>query len=192
MMAVKRDYYEILGVTREADGEEIKRAYRKLAMKYHPDRNVGDEEAAARFKEAAEAYDVLSNADKRQRYDHFGHAGLEGVGLPDFGNAESTFDQFADLFGGFFGGAGLRGGQPGATRGDLILEIHVREHPMFRREGDHLICQVPVTFSQAALGGEIEVPTLDGPGSVTLKRGVQSGEAVRLAGKGMPNVRTGR
>src|SRR5690348_11375327 len=80
MMATKRDYYEILGIAREADGEEIKRAYRKLAMKYHPDRNVGDEEAAALFKEAAEAYDVLSNPDKRQRYDHFGHAGLEGVG----------------------------------------------------------------------------------------------------------------
>jgi molecular chaperone DnaJ len=316
MMATKRDYYEILGVTREADGEEIKRAYRKLAMQYHPDRNVGDEEAAFRFKEAAEAYDVLSNPDKRQRYDRYGHAGLDGLGMPDFGNAQSIFDQFADLFGDFFGGGGRRGpqagrslgmeveldlfeaargckktltiprqencsdchgsgarrgtspatcracggqgvvirsqgffrmqqtcracgghgviitdpcptcrgrgrvaarrtlevpvppgvdtgmhlplrgegeaGEPGAPRGDLIVEFHVREHPIFKREGDHLICHVPVTFSQAALGGMIQVPTLDGPMNYALKTGVQSGEAVRIPGKGVPNVRTRR
>jgi molecular chaperone DnaJ len=83
-------------------------------------------------------------------------------------------------------------GDPGAPRGDLILEIHVRDHPIFKREGDHLICQVPVTFSQAALGGAIEVPTLEGPMDFTLKRGVQSGDAVRIPGKGVPNVRTRR
>jgi molecular chaperone DnaJ len=318
MAATKRDYYEILSISRDADGEEIKRAYRKLAMQYHPDRNVGDEEAAIRFKEAAEAYDVLSNPDKRQRYDRYGHAGLEGMGIPNFGNAESIFDHFADLFGDFFGGGmgGRRGpqagrslamaleldlfeaargckktidipreencgecggsgarrgtrpatcracnghgvvirnqgffrlqqtcrtcggrgeiitdpcptchgrgrvtarrtlevnvpagvdngmriplrgegeaGAPGAPRGDLILEIHVREHPMFKREGDHLVCHVPITFSQAALGGEIDVPTLDGPLNYPLKRGLQSGEAVRIPGKGIPNVRTRR
>jgi molecular chaperone DnaJ len=315
-MAMKRDYYEILSVTKDADGEEIKRAYRKLAMQYHPDRNSGDEEAAARFKEAAEAYDVLSSPDKRQRYDRYGHAGLEGMGIPDFGNAQSIFDQFADLFGDFFGGGGRRGpqagrslgmelelelleaakgcrktvtipreencsdcggtgarrgtspatcracgghgvvirsqgffrmqqtcrgcggrgvvitdpcptchgrgrvvarrtlevnvppgvdngmriplrgegeaGQPGAPRGDLVLEIHVREHSIFKREGDHLVCQVPLTVSQAALGGEIQVPTLDGPINHTLKRGIQSGEAVRIPGKGVPNVRSKR
>jgi len=317
MAATKRDYYEILSIQRNADGEEIKRAYRKLAMQYHPDRNSGDEEAALRFKEAAEAYDVLSNPDKRQRYDRYGHAGLEGMGGPDFGNVQSIFDQFADLFGDIFGGAGARrgpqagrslgmelelelveaargckktvtipreencsdcngsgarrgtspaicracnghgvvirsqgffrmqqtchgrggrgvvitdpcpschgrgrvtarrtlevtvppgvdngmrlpmrgegeAGAPGGQRGDLILEIHVREHPMFKRDGDHLVCHVPITFSQAALGGEIQVPTLDGPVNYTLQRGIQSGEAVRIGGKGIPNVRSKR
>jgi molecular chaperone DnaJ len=315
MMATRRDYYEILGIQKNADGEEIKRAYRKLAMKYHPDRNVGDEEAAALFKEAAEAYDVLSDGDKRQRYDRYGHAGLDGLGVPDFGNAQSIFDHFADLFGDFFGGGrrgpqggrslgfelelklveaargckksvsiqreencaecsgmgsrrgtsparcrvcggqgvvirsqgffrlqqschacggrgavitdpcptchgrgrvvarrtldvtvpagvdnGLRitvrgeggAGAPGGPRGDLILEIHVREHPIFRREGDHLVCQVPITFSQAALGGDIQVPTLDGPINYPLKGGIQGGEAVRIPGRGVPNLRTQR
>jgi molecular chaperone DnaJ len=83
-------------------------------------------------------------------------------------------------------------GQPGGARGDLIVEIRVREHAIFRREGDHLVCHVPVTFSQAALGGEIQVPTLDGPTPYTLPRGVQSGEALRIPGKGVRNVRTGR
>jgi molecular chaperone DnaJ len=83
-------------------------------------------------------------------------------------------------------------GAPGAPRGDLICEVHVRDHPMFQREGDHLICQVPITFSQAALGGEIQVPTLDGAISHHLARGLQSGDAVRIPGKGMPNLRTGR
>jgi len=318
MAAMKRDYYEILSVQKDANDEEIKRAYRKLAMQYHPDRNVGNEEASTRFKEAAEAYDVLSNTDKRQRYDRYGHAGLEGMGGPNFGNAQSIFDQFADLFGDLFGGgvggpraaqAGrslgmaleldlaeaargckksvaisreencsdcngsgarrgtnpatcrvcnghgvvirnqgffrmqqtcrgcggrgvvitdpcptchgrgrvaarrnlevnvppgvdsgmrlpLRGegeaGAPGAPRGDLILEIHVREHAMFKREGDHLVCHVPITFSQAALGGELQVPTLEGPINYTLKPGIQAGEAVRIPGKGIPNVRTKR
>jgi molecular chaperone DnaJ len=316
MAATKRDYYEILGITREADAEEIKRAYRKLAMQYHPDRNVGDEEAATRFKDAAEAYDVLSNPEKRQRYDRYGHAGLEGLGIPDFGNAQSIFDHFADMFGDFFGGGMRRGpqagrslgmeielelveasrgckktitvpreencgdcngsgarrgtmpatcrtcnghgvvirsqgffrvqqtcracggrgsvitdpcpschgrgrvaakrtlevnippgvdtgnqiplrgegeaGAPGAPRGDLFLQMHVKEHPLFKREGDHLICQVPITFSQAALGGEIAVPTLDGTVNYMLKRGIQSGEAIRIVGKGIPNVRTRR
>src|SRR5919204_298771 len=111
-MTAKRDFYEVLGVTREADAEELKRAYRKLAMQYHPDRNSG---------------------------------------------------------------------QPGAPRGDLIVEVHVREHPILKRDGDHLICEVPITFSQAALGGPIQVPTLDGPATHELKRGHQSGDVVRIA-----------
>lgn len=318
-MASKRDYYEVLGVKRESEAEEVKRAYRKLAMQYHPDRNSGDPEAAARFKEAAEAYDVLSNPDKRQRYDRYGHTGLEGMNLPDFGNGASIFDLFGDILGdllgggrrrhgprpgedlvvplevelreayhgcqktitipreeicnqcdgsgckrgtqpvrcrqcdghgvvlrgqGFFriqqrcgtcGGRGfivpelcphcqgrgrvvvrrtlkvdvppgvsdgvrqiqpLRGegaaGEPGAPRGDLYFEVHVREHPLFRRDGDQLICQVPIAFSQAALGGPIEVPSIDGPITHELKRGVQSGEVVRLPGRGMPNLRSHR
>jgi molecular chaperone DnaJ len=317
----KRDYYEILSVAKGASADEIKKAYRKLAMQYHPDRNAGDDEAAAKFKEASEAYAVLSDPDKRARYDRYGHAGLEGMAMPDFGDG-SVFDLFGDILGGLFGGgrqrhhgpqpgedllytleldlheayagctktitipreetcpdcrgsgarpgsspvkcrqcdgrgavlrsqgffriqqtcpgcggrgyvipdlcskcrgqghvtvrrtlevhvpAGvdngrrqlppLRGeggvGEPGAPRGDLYFEIRVREHAVFKREGEHLIVpELPITFSQAALGGKIEVPTLDGrPVEFELKRGVQSGEIFRIAGKGMPSLRGGR
>src|SRR5438067_214887 len=316
-MAGKRDYYETLGVRRDADAEEIKRAYRKLAMQYHPDRNVGDTEAEVKFKEAAEAYEVLRDPPKRQRYDRYGHPGLEGMGVPNFNNAQSVFDLFGDLFGDFFGGrpqrhgpqpgrdlqvlvdvdlseayrgitkslsipreelcsecggngckpgtqparcrrcngqgavvmsqgffrvqqacraCGGRGavitdpcaachghgrvemrralevavppgvdtgvrirltgegeaGDRGAPRGDLYCTIRVKDHPLFHRDGANLVCQVPITFSQAALGGEIQVPTLDGPMTHTLKRGIQSGEVVQIHGKGMPNLRGGR
>lgn len=318
MMATKRDFYEILGVKKEASDDEVKKAYRTLAMKYHPDRNVGDEDAAHKFKEAAEAYAVLSDAGKRQLYDRYGHAGLKGASMPDFEGGASIFDIFGDIFGDMFGqggrgrrqqsggnsllyemeidlveaargvkktitipreescsdcsgtgakrgtnpttckqcrgqgvvltnqgffriqqtcrGCGGRGviitdpcghchgkgrvkirrsldidipsgsfhgmrlqchgegeaGPPGTPRGDLIIEVHLREHSLFRREGDHLICQVPITFSQAALGGDIEVPTLDGPLNYNLKRGIQSGEAIVIPAKGLPNVRTRR
>jgi molecular chaperone DnaJ len=314
MATHKRDYYEVLGVARNADPEEVKRAYRRLAMEYHPDRNVGNAEAEERFKEAAEAYEVLRDPEKRQRYDRYGHAGLEGV--PHFNDAQSVFDLFGDLFGDFFGQRQRHGPQPGrdlqvtielelteaargttktisiareelcgecsgsgskrgtqpamckrcqgrgvivqaqgffrvqqtcracggrgavvanpcpecngagrilarrsldvalppgvdtgtrirlsgegeagdprAPRGDLYCLIRVREHPFFQRDGANLICQVPITFSQAALGGEIEVPTLDGTIHHPLKRGVHSGEVVRIAGRGMPNLRGGR
>ena len=99
-MATKRDYYEILGVKREAEVEEIKRAYRQHALKNHPDKNPGDAEAERRFKEAAEAYEVLSDQAKRQRYDRYGHAGLEGAGVHDFRNAEDIMSAFSDIFGG--------------------------------------------------------------------------------------------
>src|SRR5436309_7659405 len=121
-MASKRDYYEVLGVRREAEDEEIKRAYRKLAMQYHPDRNVGDEEAELKFKEAAEAYEVLRDPDKRQRYDRYGHAGLEGLNVPHFNDAQSVFDLFGDLFGDIFGQRGRRGPQAGR---DLQITIEV-------------------------------------------------------------------
>src|SRR5205807_1233488 len=128
MMATsKRDYYEVLGVSREADGEELKRAYRRLAMEHHPDRNSGDPEAAARFKEASEAYDVLSNPEKRQRYDRYGHSGLEGLAMPDFGDAGSVFDLFGDIFGEFFGGGrGRRGPRAGRSIG-YELEVTLVE-----------------------------------------------------------------
>src|SRR5262245_13300392 len=114
MASGKKDYYEILGVDRRADGEEIKKAYRKLAFDYHPDRNLGDPEAEQRFKEAAEAYEVLRDPDKRGRYDRYGHAGLDGMNVPNFNNAQSIFDLFGDLFGDVFGGGRGRGGpQPG-------------------------------------------------------------------------------
>jgi molecular chaperone DnaJ len=317
-MASKRDYYETLGVSRDADDEEIKKAYRRLAMQYHPDRNVGDQEAEEKFKEAAEAYEVLRDPAKRQRYDRYGHAGLEGMGVHHFDDAEAVFNLFGDLFGDFFGPRGRRGpfagrdlqtaveldlieayrgtvktvtitraetctqctgsgsrpgsqpkpcrrcrgqgvllmrvgflpiqqqqtcpdchgrgvlvtdpcpecrgqgrvnarrsldvtipagvdtgmrvrltgegeaGEPGAPAGDLYVLIRIREHALFQREDQHLICQVPITFSQAALGGDIEIPTLDGPLPHSLKRGVQSGEVLRVSGKGMPGVRGGR
>src|SRR5438270_9358001 len=103
MADTKRDYYEILGVAKDADDEDIKRAYRKLALQYHPDRNVGDPEAELKFKEAAEAYEVLRSPDKRQRYDRYGHAGLEGMNVPHFNDAQAVFQMFGDLFGDFFG-----------------------------------------------------------------------------------------
>jgi len=317
-MTAKLDYYEVLGVKKDASEEELKKAYRSLAMKHHPDRNAGDEEAAHKFKEAAEAYAVLGDAEKRQLYDHYGHAGLSNAGVPDFNNRDSIFDLFGSIFGDIFGGgqrrrggpqpgsdllyeleidlieaargcsktiniprqencgecggAGCRkgtnpakcrqcnghgvvltnqgffriqqtcrgcggrgaiitdpcqnchgngrvrvqrtldlqipagafdglqlavqgegeAGAPGAPRGNLIIRVHLREHNLFQREGDHLLCQVPITFSQAALGAEIEVPTLDGPVLQKLKHGIQSHDTVVLHGKGMPNLRTGR
>jgi molecular chaperone DnaJ len=306
----KRDYYEVLGVAKNAAEEEIKKAYRGLAMKYHPDRNPGDDEAAHKFKEAAEAYAVLSDMEKRQIYDRYGHEGLSGVAMPDFGNIDSIFQGLGDIFGGLFGGGGRRGphggnhllcrvqielieafrgckrsidvprhelcsecggsgakrgskparcrqcngrgatevrmgpfqmrtqcnacggagsvitdpcrqcrgrglvkvtrtieltippgidngervtlrgegeaGDPGGQPGNLICEIHVREHSMFQREGENLICPVPITVSQAALGAEIEVPSLDGPFTHAIRPGVQSGDVLRIASKGMP------
>jgi molecular chaperone DnaJ len=318
-MATKRDYYEILEVSKDADDETIKKSYRRLAMQYHPDRNVGDKAAEVKFREAAEAYEVLRDPEKRRRYDRYGHAGLEGAGLPNFSNAESVMDLFGDLFGGFFGGAGRRqrgpqpgrdlqvaieidlldayrglkkdldiprdetcndcrgsGGKPGtqpatcrrcnghgavlqgqgffriqqtcsacggrgmvipdpcpachgngrveATRtltvtippgvdtdmsirvpgegeaggpgappGDLYCIIRVRKHPIFLRESTNLHCELPITFSQAALGGTVEVPTVEAKMLThTLPRGLQSGDEVRLSGRGMPHVRGGR
>jgi molecular chaperone DnaJ len=307
----KRDYYEVLGVAKNASEDEIKKAYRSLAMKYHPDRNPGDDEAAHLFKEAAEAYAVLSDNEKRERYDQYGHEGLQGVQMPDFGDLGGLLRGFGlgDILGGLFGGgrggaqqgnhlgialeidlleafkgctrtvdlprhelctecrgsgakpgtkratcrqcrgqgatevrmgpfqmrtgcnacggqgtvitdpcpqcrgrgrtkvtrkveisipAGIdhgdrlqrRGegeaGEAGAPAGDLICEILVRDHPMFRRKEHDLICQVPITFSQAALGAEIEVPSLDGTFTHTIPAGVQSRDVVTVAGKGMP------
>ncbi len=319
MSTTKRCYYEILEVTKEISEEDLKRAYRAKAMKYHPDRNPGDEEAAAYFKEASEAYAVLSDGQKRQLYDRYGHAGLSNSNLPNFnqGGFENIFDAFGDIFANMFGGGGgkrgqqggasllfqmeielaeayrgakkvitiprnetcdeckgsrskkgsnpsacktckghgvvliaqgffqlkqtcracggrgqiitdpckkcsgqgkmqirktldievpagsftglrqsLRGegepGDPGQPRGDLVIEYHVKDHALFRRDEDTLIAQVPITFSQAALGGEIQVPTLDGPMPYVLKPGLQSMDAVRIPGKGMPSLRQRR
>jgi molecular chaperone DnaJ len=320
-MVSKRDYYEVLGVAREADEDTLKRAYRKLAMQYHPDRNVGDAEAEGKFKEASEAYEVLRDPEKRRIYDRYGHAGLENVGLPNFHDTGSIMDIFGDLLGDLFGGGGGRrrprgprpgrdlqivmeidlveayhgvtrtitvprqercsecggngakrgtqpstcrncggrgsvwqtqgffrieqtcpgcrgrgsvltdpcgrclgngaisvdrtlevkvpagvdndmsirlsgegeNGEPGAPPGDLYCVLRVRKHPLFVRDGQSLHCELPVTFSQAALGGVVEVPTLEGKFlNHTLKRGTQAGDEVHLTGRGMPSVRGGR
>ncbi|MBX3323391.1 MAG: molecular chaperone DnaJ [Phycisphaeraceae bacterium] len=327
-MPTTRDYYEVLSVERTTDGEEIKRAYRRLAMKYHPDRNPGDAEAEAKFKECAEAYEVLSDPERRARYDQFGHEGLRGAGAAahDFSrmNVEDIFSMFNDIFGG--GGArgggrrvargydletevslsltdvlngcereveftrmdvcetcggdgakvgtkpktcetcgghgkvqqaGLGGmfrmvvacphcrgrgtvieekcgscrgkgrvpkkrtlnvkiprgihhgqavrvqgeGEPPATeasvngdgmRGDLHVVVNVKSHELFVREGDHLMMEMPITFTQASLGAEVEVPTLDGSQTFTIPRGTQHGAIFRLEGKGLPDLRNGR
>ncbi len=315
-MATKRCYYEALEVERTADDEAIRVSYRKLAMKWHPDRNSGNAEAEARFREIGEAYEVLRDKDKRARYDRYGHAGLEGFGNSDGGasQAGSFFDIINDFFGGgggrqrrqsgddvqlelvidlgeaargvhrlvkvprsetcrdcsgsgckpgskkskcrkcdgqgailqgqgFFrvqrtcpacGGAGetitdpcrscsgkgskrieqevevrippgvddgvtlrLQGygevGPPGGVPGDLYVLIRVQRHPFFQREGADLICEVPVTFAQAALGDTFELPCLVGdPVKLEIPCGIQSGEVLRLPGRGMPHLRGNR
>jgi len=337
-MPTTRDYYEILGVSRDADGDEIKRAYRRLAMKYHPDRNPGDDEAEQKFKEASEAYEVLADPQRRATYDRFGHEGLRGAGGPathDFSrmNVEDIFSMFEDIFGGGSGGFGGFGGgrrgrsrgvprgydletevvidlqdvltgcdkeieftrldvcetcegsgaRPGSTpescetcdgrgrvmqtglggmfriatvcpacegggrinrdpckdcrgkgrvprkrsltikippgvrdgqavrvrsegeppppelsrqgaglRGDLHAVVRVREHEMFERDGDNLLMRMPISFTQAALGAEVEVPTLEGSTTLRIPRGTQHGAMFRIESEGLPALRTGR
>jgi molecular chaperone DnaJ len=324
-MATKRDYYEILAVDRGADGEQVKRAYRKMAMKFHPDRNPGDKEAERQFKEAAEAYEVLSSPEKRARYDRYGHEGLAGTSGHNFSHMDAgdIFSMFEDIFGGAFGGrtsrsrgsarrgydletqvsialddvlsgteveveftrqdlcetcggsgakpgsrpvtCGTCGGQGkvaqsgfggmfrmvttcpvcggagqsysekcptcdgggrqprrrvltvrippgihdgqavrvagegepgsgGGPRGDLHVVVRVKQHKLFERDGDNLVLRMPVSFSQAALGAEVEVPTLnrDGRETLKIKRGTQHGELFRIPGAGLPNLRNGR
>jgi molecular chaperone DnaJ len=313
-MATERDYYEVLGVTRTASGGEIATAYRRLAVQYHPDKNPGDEEAIERFKEAAEAFEILSDAEKRSRYDRFGHAGVNGGSQGHhFHDVEDIFSAFGDIFGDLFGGGGrsrarkgrdvrcdvtltlheaahgvtktvefrrhercdgcagsgaakgskreacsycrgqgrviqsagivrmqttcpkchgdgstvqnpctsCRGsgqvlkkvvtdveipagvddemrvritgqGEPspnGGPAGDCYCFITVEAHSLFERDGQHLICRVPITYSQAALGTTLEVPTLEGRGELEVPAGTQSGQVFRMGGKGMPDPR---
>ncbi len=319
----KRDYYEVLGVAKDASEQDITKAYRKLAMKHHPDRNTdGDaKESEEKFKEAKEAYEVLSDASKRAAYDRFGHAGL-GQGAGGFGGggpegfggfADAFGDIFSDIFGGgarggrnaVYRGADLRysmevtleqaaegfateirvpswdtcetcsgsGAKPGTSaktcgtcggagnvrmsqgffsiqqtcptcrgsgkvipepctpcsgagrvrknkvlevaipqgidegqrirlagkgepgmnggpHGDLYVEIHLKQHTVFQRDGDDLHCEVPIGFTTAALGGEVEVPTLNGKASLEVGEGTQSGKTYRLRGKGIKGVRS--
>jgi len=327
-MAAETDYYKILGVERNASEEDIRKAYRRLALKYHPDRNPDDKDAEKKFKEAAEAYDVLNDPQKRERYDQFGKQGLRGEYQPHgFTDVHDIFDAFGDIFGGsifgdIFGGGGRGGrggprgprrgaslrfgieltleecatgvektvavtrheicdtckgsgaapgssptkcstcqghgvvqqsqgffsvrttcprchgtgqiiekpctacrgsgrvpkkkdisfkippgvdegaqlrltgeGEPGdnnGPRGDLYVVVRVKPHPFFERHGDDLVCTVPISYTQAALGGEIKVPTISG-NSTTVKvpKGTQSGQILRLRGQGMPRMRGG-
>ena len=326
----KRDYYEVLGVAKDASTEDIKKAYRKLAMKYHPDRNPGDKTAEEKFKEVGEAYEMLSDADKRARYDQYGFAGVDpnfGAGAGGYGGGFSGFGDFGDLgdiFGEFFGGGSRRGGGQSAARrgenvmarlelsfeeaafgcekevasqriencaackgsgsadgvietcqqcrgtgqvrtvqnfmgmqmqsnttcpscggrgkiiknpcptckgkgkvrrtnrvkvkipagvdagqsvrvrgegcvgsnggvsGDLLVEIYIRRHPIFTRQGYDVLCEVPITFTQAALGAQIDVPTLDGKVKFDLPEGTQTGKEFVLRDKGIPEVGNSR
>lgn len=303
-MSSKRDYYEILGVGKSAGKDEIKKAYRKLAMKYHPDRNPDNAEAETKFKEASEAAEILLDEQKRARYDQFGHAGVDGQaggfgGGFSGGDFGDLGDIFGDLFGDMFGGTGRRGGRGrtrgrkgddlqmaievtfeeaafgcekevsvvrnvvkegttpqtcdmcnghgeirrqqgfftiaqtcpkcggtgeiaqrvkkktnlsvkipsgidhgqrlklssegdvgshGGPNGDLYVQIKLKEHEFFEREEFDVHCKVPITFSQAALGAEVEVPTLDGKVALTIPAGTQSGKRMRLKGKGIQRL----
>lgn len=324
-MAEKRDYYEVLGVSKSASDSELKSAYRKLAKKYHPDMNPGDKEAEAKFKEASEAYSVLSDPDKRRQYDQFGHAAFEGgagggAGGFDFSGMDMS-DIFGDIFGDFFGGgrsraqsngpmkgqnlhhtiritfeeacfgtekeldlplqdeceschgtgakagttpetcskcggkgqvvftqqslfgmvrnvqtcpdcrgtgkiirekcpdchgsgyitrkrkisvtvpAGIDNGQSirirekgdpgvnGGPRGDLLVEVAVSRHPIFQRQGIDIYSSAPITFAQAALGGDVRIKTVDGEVEYTVKPGTQTDTRIRLRGKGVPSLR---
>ena len=327
----KRDYYEVLGVAKSATDDEIKRAYRGLAKKYHPDMNPGDKEAEAKFKEANEAYDVLSDKDKRAKYDQFGHAAFDpsmggGAGYGGFGGFSGGDFDFGDIFSSFFGGGGssrsrrnmpidgddvatritidfeeaafgckkevtfarveacaecggsgaekgtkpetcstcrgtgsvtvrqqtmlgymqtqrpcqecrgtgkiiknpckncngkgfvkvnkklevsipagidnmqrivLRGqgsaGRNGGDNGDLIIEVRVKKHDIFTRDGNNLYCDVPITFTEAALGAEIGIPILGGkPERYEIPPETQSGTSFTLKGKGIPDINSKR
>ena len=141
-MAEKRDYYEVLGVAKNATKDEIKKAYRKLAIKYHPDKNPGDKEAEEKFKEAAEAYDVLSDDTKRQRYDQFGHAGVGGAAGGGFSDVNDIFTHFGDIFGDLFGGGASFGGFGGGSRGRAV------------RKGSNLRVRVKLNLSEIVSGTE--------------------------------------
>lgn len=315
----KRDYYDVLGINRDASADEIKKAYRRLAMKHHPDRNPDSKDSGEKFKELSEAYEILSEPQKRAAYDRHGHAGVDpsmgGAGAQGF---DGFSDAFSDIFGDIFGGGGGRGGrsnvyrgadlrynleisleeaargsdktiriptveecgtchgngakpgtQPqtcptcggagqvriqqgffsiqqtcpkchgtgrfvptpctscggagrvksnktlevkipagidegmrlrhaghgepgvnGGPAGDLYVEIHIRPHAVFQRQGDDLHCEMPVSFAVAALGGEIEIPTLEGMARLKIPHETQSGKVFRLRGKGIRNVRS--
>ena len=326
MAESKRDYYEVLGVSKDADDAAIKKAYRALAKKYHPDMNPGDAEAEKKFKEASEAYAVLSDAEKRRQYDQFGHAAFEG-GAGGFGgfdfNGADFGDIFGDIFGDLFGGGGRRGGRAnngpmkganirksiritfeeavfgckkelevilkdpcttcggtgakpgtssetcpkcggkgqvvytsqsffgtvqnvqtcpncggsgkvikekctscsgtgytsskkkievtipagidngqsvrirekgepgtnGGPRGDLLVEVNVSRHPIFQRQDMHIFSTVPISFAQAALGGDVKIQTVDGAVIYNVKPGTKTDTKVRLKGKGVPSLR---
>lgn len=257
----KRDFYEVLGVSRSASKEEIRKSYKKLARKFHPDVKPADADAEKKFSEITEAYDVLSDEDKRKNYDQFGHGfrGGQGGGNP-FQGGGASFD-LDDILGGMFGGGGgtFRGGgrrgqaraqkgqdaraeitvpftvaveggehsvtlQSGAKSerlsvkipagiddgqsirlagqgnpgvgggpaGDLIVLVRIAPHPWFKRDGQNLQVDVPVSPSEAALGAKIDVPTLsEGTVVMTVPPGTSSGAKLRLRGKGVRNHRTG-
>jgi DnaJ-class molecular chaperone len=184
MKTQTKDYYETLGVKKDASAEEIKKAYRKLALKHHPDKNPGNPDAERRFKEAAEAYEVLSDPERRRTYDARGAAGLRDMGFEGFQtfSTDDIFSHFGDVFSDFFGmGGGMRGGRGRRTA--------------FARRGSDVRATLNVSFEEAALGAkkevEIPVPAQGGRGrsiSLTIPAGIESGGILRLAGKGEPGL----
>src|SRR5438874_2455255 len=193
-MAVEfKDYYRILGVDRGADDKTIKSAYRKLARKYHPDVNKGQD---ARFKEINEAYEVLSDPEKRRRYDTLGpdwqrHAQQGAPTGPggfqvEYGEGGDFSEFFRTIFGDLGGGGGGTGG-----RGDLYLVVSVAPHSQFERKGDDVHLTLPITAPEAALGATIEVPTLRGKVSMKIPPATSSGRTFRLPGYGMPRLKGG-
>ena len=256
----KRDYYEVLGVKKGASDDEIKKAFRKLAIKYHPDKNPGDKEAEEKFKEANEAYSVLSDKTKRSRYDQFGHAGVGGDGGGNpfgggfggfSGNGQSfNFDfgggGFEDIINAMFGGGGFRaarrgrdyrtsitidfeeaifgatktisveneqiklkipagiydgqsirlGGKGGEApnadgqRGDLYVEVRVRAHKTLTREGELILSEITIPMTDAVLGTEVEVETVDGKITMKVPAGTQPGTNFKLSGHGAPRLGT--
>jgi len=175
---IKRDYYEILGVGRDSSAAEIKKAYRKLALKYHPDRNPEDPDAESRFKEASEAYEVLSNPDKRRIYDMYGHEGLRGSGFEGFSNVADIFSSFSDLFEDFFGIGGARRGRTGPVRGaDLRYDL-------------------TIAFEEAAFGTKKEIEfsrnvTCDECNGTGAAEGTEPEKCPRCGGSGMTGVSRG-
>lgn len=250
----KRDYYEVLGVDKNADDAEIKRAFRELARKYHPDVNQGDDLAEDRFKEANEAYAVLSDSKTRGRYDRYGHSAVQGTSEPGGTGFSTVVDAVDDILGDIIGDAwrkrkqrkrgrdlrytlevsleeaifgckktisvpgpkradGTHGaereftvslaagtkegavktikgegepGRSGGAAGDLCVLVRIQEHPLLRREGHEIWCEVPVSFVQAALGATIDVPTIDSKVRMRIPEGTQSGRVFRLRSKGVP------
>ncbi len=201
-MSRKRDYYEVLGVSRDADAAAIKRAYRKLAKKYHPDSNAGNVQAEERFKEATEAYDILSDEEKRKLYDRYGHAAFEegassgraGAGYEEyhFEHGSNVDDILKDLFGRGFGG--FEGGDFFGGSG-FAEDRYGRGRSTFRSRGADLHAEAEITFEEAAFGAK-KVIRLTGGGTaqsleVQIPAGIESGKTLRLAGKGMPGIQGG-
>ena len=187
-MSGNQDYYEVLGVDRNASDEEIKKAYRVLALKYHPDKNKGDEQAEARFKEAAEAFEVLSDPEKRATFDRYGSDGLRNMGFEGFQNVrtEDIFGRFSGVFGDLFGGGGGMGGFSSDMFGS-------GKAPAMR--GADLRDILRVTFREAALGGsrELALPGIEGESRVEVRipENVGDGQVLRIAGKGRPGTNGG-
>ena len=215
-MSTQKDYYEILGVSKNASDDEIKKAYRKLAFKYHPDKNPGDKEAEAKFKEATEANEVLSDKQKRARYDQFGHAGVGGNSNYGGGNPFSggSYSFNGQNFNFDFGGdgniddgkeinlkipAGIDDGQSIRLRGhggpapdssgeagDLLVQIRVRPHKTLTREGYIILSEQHISMIDAALGCEVEIETIDGKITMKVPAGTQSSTPFKLSGHGVP------
>src|SRR5258706_59691 len=183
-MSVKfRDYYEVLGVSKTATEDEIKRAYRKLARKHHPDVNPGDKSAEEKFKEINEAYEVLSDPEKRKRYDQLGENWKAGADFTPPPGREGTVIRLASE-----GDPGIGGGPPG----DLYLHVRLWPHPIFGIVGDDIQIELPVAPWEAALGSKVSVPTLEGSVDMTVPPGTQGGKRLRLRGQGLNRRGGGR